>query len=99
MWNTFCFLFLQFGIVDGAYILPPIKYPDGNYYLKLGHYNQFETDLQGNMKTIRDWYEGGEGVPEAVKLLSEFITKDLITDPRITFMGISSDCCVTVNVS
>ena len=91
--------FFKFGIVDGAYILPPILYPDGNYYLKIGHYNQFETNLSGDIKTITDWYKEGTGVPEAVKHFSDFIINDLIKDPNIKFMNISSDCCVTVNVS
>ena len=91
--------FPQFGIVDGAYILPPILYPDGNYYLKIGHYNQFETNLNSDMKTITDWYKQGTGLPEAVKHFTDFITKELIVDPNIEFGEISSDCCVTVNVS
>ena len=93
------FLLFKFGIVDGAYVLPPIKYPDGNYYLKLGHYNQFETNLKGDMKTITKWYKRGTGVPDAVRLLSNFVIKDLIKDPSISFNKITSDCCVTVNVS
>ena len=93
------FLLFKFGIVDGAYILPPIKYPDGNYYLKLGHYNQFETNLKGDMETITKWYKQGTGVPDAVRLLSDFVIKDLIKDPSISFNNITSDCCVTVNVS
>lgn len=92
-------LFSQFGIVDGAYILPPILYPDGNYYLKIGHYNQFETNLNSDMKTITDWYKQGTGLPEAVKHFTDFITKELIIDPNIKFGEISSDCCVTINVS
>ena len=93
------FLLFKFGIVDGAYILPPIKYPDGNYYLKLGHYNQFETNLKGDMETITKWYKQGTGVPDAVRHLSDFVIKDLIKDPSISFNNITSDCCVTVNVS
>ena len=94
----FIFFLFKFDIVDGAYILPPILYPDGNYYLKLGHYNQFETDLPGHLKTITDWYEDGTGIPDAVKRLSDFIVNDFIRDPDIKFTDISSDCCVTVNV-
>ena len=51
------------------------------------------------MKTITDWYKQGTGIPEAVKHFSEFITKELIKDPDIEFTDVSSDCCVTVNVS
>ena len=79
--------------------MPPILYPDGNYYLKIGNYNQFETNLNGDMKTITDWYKQGTGIQEAVKHFSDFITKELIVDPNIEFGEVSSDCCVTVNVS
>ena len=51
------------------------------------------------MKTINDWYKEGTGIPEAVKHFTDFITKELIIDPDIEFGEISSDCCVTVNVS
>ncbi len=30
------------GQLDGTYILPPVRYPDGKYYLKLGHGDNFE---------------------------------------------------------
>ena len=26
----------KFGVLDGTYVLPPIKYPDGKFYLKVG---------------------------------------------------------------
>ena len=51
------------------------------------------------MKTITDWYKQGTGIPEAVKHFSDFITKELVNDPDIEFTEVSSDCCVTVNVS
>ena len=28
------------GELDGTYILPPILYPDGNYYIKIGHHDK-----------------------------------------------------------
>ena len=34
------------GGLDGTYILPPIKYPDGKYYLKLGHHDLFEETVR-----------------------------------------------------
>ena len=51
------------------------------------------------MKTITDWYKQGTGIQEAVKHFSDFITRELIVDPNIEFGEVSSDCCVTVNVS
>ena len=30
----------QWGSIDGTYILPPIKYPDGKYYLKVDHFRE-----------------------------------------------------------
>ena len=51
------------------------------------------------MKTITDWYKEGTGIQAAVKHFSDFITNELIVDPNIEFGEVSSDCCVTVNVS
>ena len=46
----------SYGQLDGTYILPPILYPDGKYYLKLGHHDKFEENLTTS-EAIKDWYE------------------------------------------
>lgn len=45
--------------LDSIYILPPICYPDGNYYVKMGcntKYDQWPTTLQ----EMRDWMIAGD---------------------------------------
>lgn len=46
----------SYGQLDGTYILPPILYPDGKYYLKLGHHDKFEENLTTS-EAIKDWYD------------------------------------------
>ena len=43
--------------LDGTYILPPMLYPDGKYYLKLGHHNAFERILH-TPEQMESWYIG-----------------------------------------
>ena len=86
----------DFKKLDGTYILPPILYPDGKYYLKLGHGDHFEIIIQ-NLEEMKNWYNNGNGVPEAVETLASFITESLI--PTIKVLSVSGGCCVTSNVS
>ncbi|XP_062590976.1 uncharacterized protein LOC134252499 [Saccostrea cucullata] len=39
------------------YLLPPIKYPDGKYYIKIGHSDDIIKDSL-DLKDIRKWYSG-----------------------------------------
>ena len=50
----------NFKELDGTYILPPILYPDGKYYLKLGHHDAFEK-IFNTPEEIEAWYQNGEG--------------------------------------
>ena len=86
----------DFKKLDGTYILPPILYPDGKYYLKLGHGDHFEIIIQ-NLEEMKNWYKNGNGVPEAVETLASFITESLI--PTIKVLSVTGGCCVTSNVS
>ena len=61
------------GALDGTYILPPILYPDGHYYVKLGHHDHFERTLE-TQQEVEDWYREGTGEREAVEELARFIT-------------------------
>ncbi|GBN25842.1 hypothetical protein AVEN_58855-1 [Araneus ventricosus] len=61
----------------GAYILPPIKYPDGQYYLKFGrsHHREDKDELK-TLEEIREWYlsDGDKEMEEPyVKFVSELI--------------------------
>ena len=62
----------QSGSLDGTYVLPPILYPDGHYYLKLGHGQHYERIFE-TKEEVADWYRAGSGDSEAVLELSRFI--------------------------
>ena len=82
-----------FGPLDGTYILPPILYPDGKYYLKLGHGDHFEQ-IVTDEKFMDEWYHNGKGDPEAVKALTEFIQAFI---PSLNYESVHGGCCVTSN--
>ncbi|XP_035230948.1 uncharacterized protein LOC118202848 isoform X2 [Stegodyphus dumicola] len=78
------------GLNLGAYILPPIRYPDGNYYLKIGHMDMVNCDIK-TLPEVKHWYlsKGDERVIEMYsKLLIEML-------PGLEVEGLSSMTCVT----
>ena len=79
------------GLLDGTYILPPICYPDGKTYLKLGHGDHFEADVT-TIKELNAWYSNDKGNPDAVESLAAFI-KTLIPDLKVE--EVTGGCCVT----
>lgn len=79
------------GELDGTYILPPIQYPDGNFYIKLGHHDKFEKDLT-TKEEVEDWYRSGCGDTQAVHQLAMFI-KQLL--PDVEQLKVTGGCCVT----
>ena len=79
------------GGLDGTYILPPILYPDGHYYLKLGHGDNYERILETKEEVV-DWYRSGSGDSEAVAELRRFITQLL---PGLDIEATLGGCCVT----
>ena len=75
-----------------CYILPPIKHPDGKYYLKLGHDKQFERPLQSE-KEVSDWFI--KPVPEEIKnALIEILHG---TFPTLEPVSYKTGSCVTTN--
>ncbi|XP_076053429.1 monomeric sarcosine oxidase-like isoform X1 [Oratosquilla oratoria] len=81
----------KFEDLDGAYVLPPIKYPDGNWYLKLGHLKSFE-EVKETLDEVTDWYHLQTGFPECVRQLSQFLCH-LIPDLKVE--GVTGDGCLT----
>ena len=61
--------------LEGAYILPPVKYADGSYYLKLGHSGNIFEEVFETGEQMSDWYNNGKGDEKAVEQLSCFIKK------------------------
>ncbi|MBE2220016.1 MAG: FAD-binding oxidoreductase [Anaerolineae bacterium] len=53
--------------LDSIYMLPPIRYPDGNYYVKMGcntKYDQWPTSLQ----EMREWMIAGDSDAAAAEM-------------------------------
>eukprot|EP01087_Luapelamoeba_hula_P018030 TRINITY_DN5752_c0_g1_i1.p1 TRINITY_DN5752_c0_g1~~TRINITY_DN5752_c0_g1_i1.p1 ORF type:complete len:464 (+),score=82.30 TRINITY_DN5752_c0_g1_i1:40-1392(+) len=75
-----------------AYILPPIRYPDGKCYLKLGHGEQFEKQLHSQTQLER-WYRS-HGDSEAVAWLQRYIHRLI---PGLSPLSVHSDACVTTH--
>ena len=46
--------------IQDIYLIRPLKYPGGNYYLKMGA--NIPTDIHfNNLTEIQDWYKNGDG--------------------------------------
>ncbi|GFT31241.1 monomeric sarcosine oxidase [Nephila pilipes] len=76
----------------GAYILPPVKYPDGNYYMKIGGSFDYETGEElKTLDDLRKWYLS-DGDERMTDILVNFIN-ELI--PGLKFTDLSRMTCVT----
>ena len=78
--------------ISGAYILPPIEYPDGNKYLKIG----IGTDADATFEKVEDlksWFKG-KGSNENKSEFTEFI-KQLIPSLNHCNDWHSDTCVVT----
>lgn len=81
---------------SGAYILPPIRYPDGNTYLKLG----IGTDSDRTFKRLEDlqaWFKG-EGSEKNRREFTDFIT-NLIPSLKTCNDWHTDTCAVTQTLS
>ncbi|ETX05375.1 NAD(P)/FAD-dependent oxidoreductase [Candidatus Entotheonella palauensis] len=74
-----------------CYILPPIRYPDGKYYLKIGGYPQEHT--LGSLETLQDWFRG-KGSVEAARHLAAKLHRVV---PGLRPVAVHSDSCVTTS--
>lgn len=75
-----------------SYILPPIKYPDGKVYLKLGHGNKDEKVLKSPAE-ISQWFTSK--LPKDCEQSLLRILK--LTFPDLKPVSLHTDSCVTVN--
>ena len=73
---------------DIVYILPPVLYPDGKVYLKIGGEN--EKGVLNTMEEARDWFHG-DGTPAQLPMLSEIAYRLM---PALKGAPISSAACV-----
>ncbi|XP_042877243.1 monomeric sarcosine oxidase-like [Penaeus japonicus] len=81
----------HFENLDGAYVLPPIRYPDGHWYLKLGHGRTYE-EHKTTLEEVRDWYIQQTGNPECVEKLARFMCYML---PGLKVEEVTGDGCLT----
>ncbi|MEM9350747.1 MAG: FAD-binding oxidoreductase [Pseudomonadota bacterium] len=82
-------LILENGRVIDIYLLPPIRYPDGRWYFKIGggpHDRPLRTEME-----MRRWFKSG-GDPEAARSLSA-IFRTLVPDAAVVSESIAP--CVT----
>jgi sarcosine oxidase len=77
---------------SGAYILPPIRYPDGNIYLKLGIGTNSDTTFE-TLEDLQAWFKG-KGSEENRREFSEFIL-NLIPSLSICANWHTDTCVVT----
>ena len=74
---------------DHFYFLPPIVYPDGETYLKIGG---DPTDIEIDEEpAIRDWFRG-EGTPDAIAHLKRLLARSI---PDLAPVRVLSVPCVT----
>lgn len=55
--------------IEGIYMIKPIKYPDGYYYLKIGANSPYDIFFE-KLEQIQDWFSKGNGERFAPALLS-----------------------------
>ena len=67
--------------LDSIYMLPPIAYPDGNYYVKLGC-NTTQDQWPDSLQEMRDWIMAGnsDAAIEAMKAAMQAVLPGLQAD-------------------
>lgn len=71
------------------YFLPPVKYPNGKYYVKIGH--ALGDEMEKDKQSLQDWFHSN-GDKEKIPWLTEAL-KELL--PSVTFNDFHSVPCVT----
>lgn len=72
------------------YVLPPIQYPDGGWYVKIGCPDT--TLLSGDLATLQGWFKGS-GNPKTAEHLQRRLQSLL---PEIPFVSLQAASCVTL---
>lgn len=75
-------------LIDYWYTLPPILYPNGKYYLKIGHGGDFIETIPNHAEVLK-WFHG-QGDPKVTSTLVEVINRCL---PDFKPVSIESDAC------
>ena len=78
------------GEKDGVYMVQPVKYPDGSYYLKLGCNTPEDIAFQ-NLEQVQEWFRKGESDRFAPKMLEAL---QMIL-PNLSFSEYATKRCIT----
>ena len=76
-------------LASRCYILPPIQYPDGNYYLKIG--GGYDDPTLSTLADLQDWFRSPGSETSARRLIDVLHT--VVRDLRP--VSIHTDACVT----
>lgn len=79
-------------VIDGVYILPPIKYPDGKTYIKLGG-ALFDMDYPQSAAELERWFYG-EGSPAEAENLEKELRRVI---PGLRTESVVAKPCVVTN--
>ncbi|MEM7031219.1 MAG: FAD-dependent oxidoreductase [Chloroflexota bacterium] len=78
--------------IEGVYILPPIEYPDGNTYIKLGG-SLFNIKFPQTSQELNRWFHGNGSTIEAEAL--EYELRRVI--PGLRTEAVQAKTCVVTN--
>ena len=85
-----CILYKPPDTDNHAYVLPPIRYPDGQQYLKIGY--PFSDGLESDLSRLNEWF--GNPVPTSQQTRLRRLLGDLF--PEVTFDALRAEpCCGT----
>lgn len=77
--------------VEGIYLIPPVKYPDGNFYLKIGA-NSPEDLFFDNLAQIQNWFRNGNAEKYAPALCKAI--KKLLPSLNLEYM-LTKKCVIS----
>jgi len=74
-----------------AYLLPPVRYPDGRWYLRIGPGMQPAVRELHTAEEMRTWYARRRITPEQAALLTK-MARTLL--PVVEPMAVREACCI-----
>lgn len=82
-------IYFPAGLANDLYVLPPVVYPDGKSYLKIGG-DTSDVELS-DVNQIKDWFRG-----DGDREVGRFLADQLVTlMPTLRYQRMSTGSCVT----
>lgn len=81
---------LDNGEVEGIYATPPIQYPDGNYYLKMGCNLPEDIFFGSDLHEIQNWFRHGDSQASEAKMMKHL--KEIM--PYLEVEGSTTKRCI-----